>query len=377
MKAVFQLGAIVALVASAIFAAPRTVTLAMPTFSQAYGVECSTCHTAVPALNAYGRYLQRTGFATLDPTLMKRALPFWVGENTSYDTQGPNSPHQVKFGNLALHGGGTLSADWAFHVHQWLVHGEQPGGIDSLWVVYNGLNKHNGHLFVGTIEAPGPSAFMEWAEIAPLATPGITVGEHMWQNGMNRWGAKYAYVKGALNLEAGYLGSDADLNGATDFAPLSGKTFQWRAAFAPADKPLEVGVYGNVGTVPLMEGGVDRYSSVSAYTQIDPSRHGMPGLLAIYQRGLDGNPGAGVGRTRSSAYTIDVYEPVFNGRGLVGLRRELTHDGMGNVMHSGNIDFTFSISRFLRFYSEASLSQNNKPAYRWYVWWTSPIVKAH
>ncbi|HEX5275496.1 MAG TPA: hypothetical protein VFW34_09505 [Candidatus Rubrimentiphilum sp.] len=39
---------------------------AMPPFAQAYGVDCNTCHTMVPALNSYGRYIQRTGFAALD-----------------------------------------------------------------------------------------------------------------------------------------------------------------------------------------------------------------------------------------------------------------------------------------------------------------------
>ncbi|MBV9438853.1 MAG: hypothetical protein JOZ24_02555, partial [Candidatus Eremiobacteraeota bacterium] len=33
---------------------------ALPTFAQAYGVDCSACHTSIPALNAYGRYVQST-----------------------------------------------------------------------------------------------------------------------------------------------------------------------------------------------------------------------------------------------------------------------------------------------------------------------------
>jgi hypothetical protein len=369
--------AVAGLVAWGIFGAPRSPSLATPTFAQAYGVSCDTCHTAVPALNAYGRYIQRTAFSSLDPTVMKRAFPLWIAENTAYDTQDAASPHQVKAGNLALHGSGVLGTDLTFHVHQWLVHGDQPGGTDSLWVAYNGLNKHNGHLLIGKIEAPGPSAFMEWAEIAPFATPGLTVGQHMWQNNMNRWGAKYAYVKGALNVEAAYLGSDADLRGATDFIPMNGKSVQWRAAYAPSDKPLEIGIYGNVGTVPLMEGGVDRFTSISAYTQIDPGAHGRPGLLAIYQRGRDASPGGGAVAANSVAYTVDVFEPVFRDRVLIGFRREMTYDGMGNVSHSGNVDVTVRLSQFLRFYGETSLAQNTRPGYRWYFWWTSPIFKTH
>lgn len=40
---------------------------AMPPFAQAYGLQCNVCHTLVPTLNAYGRYIQRTGYASLDP----------------------------------------------------------------------------------------------------------------------------------------------------------------------------------------------------------------------------------------------------------------------------------------------------------------------
>ena len=35
---------------------------AMPNFAQAYGIKCSECHIQIPALNAYGRYVQRTGY---------------------------------------------------------------------------------------------------------------------------------------------------------------------------------------------------------------------------------------------------------------------------------------------------------------------------
>jgi len=41
---------------------PR-IAAALPTFAQAYQVDCSVCHSMVPALNAYGRYVQSTAFA--------------------------------------------------------------------------------------------------------------------------------------------------------------------------------------------------------------------------------------------------------------------------------------------------------------------------
>ena len=47
---------------------------AMPNFAQAYGIKCSECHIQIPALNAYGRYVQRTGFAALNPHVLRRSL---------------------------------------------------------------------------------------------------------------------------------------------------------------------------------------------------------------------------------------------------------------------------------------------------------------
>lgn len=367
--------AIVALVAWAVFAAPRLPSDAMPNFAQAYGTDCNTCHTQVPMLNAYGRYLQRTAYASLDKTLLKKAFPVWLGVNTSYDTQDPQSPHQTKFGNISLHAAGAFGQDFTYHAHQWAVQAENPGGTDTLWVSYNNLLKRNGHLFVGKIEAPGPSAFQYWTDVSPFAAPAITVGEHAWQNDANRWGAKFSYTHASTNLEAAYMGADTDLNGATDWNPVNGKAFQYRAAYAEPTKPFEAGIYGNTGTVPLAEGGVDRFSSIAAYVQRDPTR-GVPGLFGIYHRGYDQNPGEGLGPAASKAYSLEVYQPFFRDRVLLGLRKEMTDDGLGTVTHTGNVDLTFRLGKYLRLYTEAGMAQNQPPAWRWFVWWTTPFVPA-
>src|ERR1017187_4424776 len=111
--------------------APPKASVAMPTFAQAYGVQCSTCHVQVPLLNAYGRYVQRTGYASLDRAVLARALPFWIGENVNYDsTQTPGSGvAKYSFGNFALHGVGYLAPDVTFHAQQWITQGEQSGGV--------------------------------------------------------------------------------------------------------------------------------------------------------------------------------------------------------------------------------------------------------
>ena len=52
--------AIAVAVTAAVLATSRPAE-AMPNFAQAYGVACSECHVQIPALNAYGRWVQRTG----------------------------------------------------------------------------------------------------------------------------------------------------------------------------------------------------------------------------------------------------------------------------------------------------------------------------
>src|SRR5665213_375097 len=61
---------------------------ALPTFAQAYQVDCSVCHTMVPALNAYGRYVQSTAFGALDPKVLHKVLPFVIRETVNYKSTG-------------------------------------------------------------------------------------------------------------------------------------------------------------------------------------------------------------------------------------------------------------------------------------------------
>ena len=251
----------------------RTPSLAMPNFAQAYGVPCSTCHTAVPTLNAYGRYVQRSQYAFMDPLVLKKAVPVWIDYQAAYDSQaGAPDTHRVIWGNVGVHLDGLAGDNWSYHVQQWLVNDNQAGGLDTAWVSFNNLFKHNGYLEVGKLEVPAPSPFSQWLEISPFATPEVTVGEHTYELDANRWGAKWAICNGSVSLDAAYVGSDADLNGATDYVPRGGKTLQYRAAFMRPKNPLEFGVYGASGTFPTSDGLTDRFSAFAGYLQRDPTQ---------------------------------------------------------------------------------------------------------
>lgn len=352
---------------------------AMPNFAQAYGMNCEVCHTAVPALNAYGRYVQRTGYASLDPATIHRAMPLWLGETFFYDSQDPNMPHQIQTGNLAIHGAGFIGNDFTFHFHQWITQANQSGGTDTFWFTYNNLLHRDAHLFFGKIEDTMPSPYSQWSELAGFSTLSMGSGEHTWQFGANRWGTKLNYTHKWILAEAAYLGPGGNLNNVNDWSSLTtDKSFDWRVAYAPPDIPFEVGFYGSQGTLPISDGTFDKYHGTAVYGQMDPMGK-MPGLFTVYQIGHDPNAGAGLGASTSRAFSVDVYEPVFKQRVMLGARSDYGDDGFGTHTHSNNIDLEWLAVRQvsdrnatgLIFNGEALMSPGGGPDWKYQVWYVT------
>ena len=210
---------------------------AMPVFAEAYGYDCQKCHVQVPALNSFGRYVQRTMYAALDRQTLDAIVPVWVGESANSDTQSTSEPHRVMFGNLAVHASGFIANNVTTHVQQWITQGDLPGGVDTAWISYDRIFGPNSHLVVGKMPPPGPSFFSQWMDLAPFGVPQIASGEHSQELANNRWGAKLGWSNAYVTADAGWYGSQADLNGATDFSPANDKAVQWHVAYAPVDRP--------------------------------------------------------------------------------------------------------------------------------------------
>ncbi len=348
---------------------------AMPNFAQAYGVQCSVCHTQVPALNAYGRYVQRTGYAALNPHVLKKEYPLWVDLPVSYSEQTPNTPSWVA--DAGLHVDGTIGpgvTNWSYHVQQWFVQGNQPGGLDTAWVAYHNLFARSGHLFVGKVQAPGPSEFSQWFDVTGLTanTPAeSTVGEHTYQLDANRWGTKFVYDRGSLDAEVAYLTSGEDLNGFNDYSADTDKTVQYKVAFANQNNPLEVGYYGARGSWPLMEGGFDQYYANGFYLERDPVHH-WPGIFASYQMGYDGNPGLGLGAAASNGATFELYDNI-GPKAMLSVGKQFTNDGLGTQAQIGNVDLSYHVMRFVFIYAEAAFTQQQKPTWNGLIWFPLPV----
>ena len=318
-------------------------TSAMPNFAQAYGMDCQVCHSIVPALNAYGRYVQRTGYASLDAKTIERADPLWFGENPTYDSSGGS---QIQWGNLAIHAAGFIGGDWTFHLHQWIYQDGVAGGTDTLWVTYNNLFHRDAHLFLGKIEAPAPSPFSQFLDLSAFAPPEITVGEHTWPFDQNRWGTKLTYARSWFTADVSYLGPGGDITGtggAADWSSSTEKTLQYHLVDALGYKPIEFGIYGGVGTFPTSDGEIDRYNGTAGYVEVDPTR-GFPGAFAIYQRGHDSHPGIdpatglAFAAATSTSFTGEVWEPLLKDQVILSFRNEYTDDGLGNLIHYNYIN---------------------------------------
>lgn len=346
---------------------------AMPNFAQAMGLDCKACHLAVPGLNSNGRYVQRTAFTAMPMKQLERALPIWVSEQATYDTQADYEPHRVQFGNANVHLDGGVGSNVTFHIQQWLVEGDQTGTLDTAWVAYNNLINREAHLYVGYMPFPSPSFFPFWFDISSFASAEYTVGEHTESLDANRWGYKLDFEPKNFSLEAGWgsAGYPAD----TAFTDQNDKAFQWRAAYARAKSPLEFGTFGSVGTVPLAEGGIDRYDTVAAYAELDPVNR-WPGALVLYNMGYDGNPIATGQPATSHSYSAEIYYPLLkHWETMLSARTEMTVDGLGTTLHDGNLDFNFKIAKYLRGTVEEGFASNSTPAWRWQVWWTMPIMR--
>jgi hypothetical protein len=346
----------------------------------------------VPLLNAYGRYVQRSGYAAIDRAALDKTFPLWLDESTNYDSTagaGTGTP-RYDSGNLAVHAIGYAAPDVTYHIQQWITQGSQSGGLDTAWVAYHHVLSPDIHLFFGKILNPAPSPYSQTSDLdGPLASSTV-VGEHDWGATYgNRWGTKVAYVGKSLDVEAGYYLTSEDLNGLTDFSP-GDKTFQWKVALARPQSPLEIGIFGSNGTIPVST-GTDAYSSQAAYAQLDPGKNYRPGALLIYQRQSDSNPGMDAngnlyGSASTNGLSAEIFESLLAGNVLVSYRHDLNNAGATGGVTSGNslnLAFNIPIPKFpyLHGYLETNLGANSTlagvnggPEWKGMLWLTVPFV---
>ena len=111
--------ALAAAIALASFAARDRAT-ATPVFAQAYGLGCTACHAQVPVLNAFGRYIQRTGYAALSPQALKHALPVFLFDTGTTYTHQSGAPTRITgpLDRTILQANSALGPDVTYKIEQ-------------------------------------------------------------------------------------------------------------------------------------------------------------------------------------------------------------------------------------------------------------------
>lgn len=381
----------IALLAGAFFGPSKQAATALPTFAQAYHVDCKVCHTMVPALNAYGRYIQRTDFGALDPATVRQVLPLLFREAVNGRSTGKLNSTQpnVKITTASLSGDavGVIGTSVTYRAEQSFYSNDVSGGTFGRgWFAYNDLFHKSGHFMVGKIEPATMPVFANWSDMTGFSSSSVAVGKHTYALSSARWGAAFNYVAAPLDAEVSWSAGGSNLIQASDFTtkPGADKVLHYKLAYADPNKPYEVGLYGASGGYVISTAAFDRYSASGVYAQRDPT-NGVPGLIVFYQVTSDSNAGTGakgaIAPASSHAYAVEIYEPVFKGDVMIGFRPvEFTNNGLGTIKHFGNFDIGLHDPHIPYLYATlesgfnaSSNAPNVQPVWRFSIKWAGPI----
>jgi hypothetical protein len=402
----------------------RRIASAVPIFAQSYGVTCNTCHTQMPILNAFGRYVKATAYTALDIETLHHALPIFIEDSaTGYTYQPSTSTHQLvsPWNSISAWAFGFAGRDFTYHVEQDIVTDNQPGQTGQVWVAYNGIalgpheSEHRGpgylHLEVGKVGAiqmidNGSDAPLR--DVTPSSTPpDFFIGQHDYAGNIDdRWGAKLNYVNGKIPLmvELAYLGNNGPpgIAGSFNYSPAAERSFQWKVAWAHPSHPWELGLIGDTGTVgwtgSLLPGwNQDRYTMFGPYVLKD-YRANSPGFVAQYLTASDANPGyyaapggttlgAPAGKTGGSAMIASVYQMILANKGMVNLSYFHTNNSLAcaespcstglvvptGPVTAGDVGLSYAFGPFIRLYATSTIAQNQTPLWNLTLWIDSPL----
>lgn len=382
---------------------------AMPNFARALGVPCETCHTMVPALNAYGRYLQRTFYAPITAEAMRGTLPAYLEyEIQSYSTGGKDTAAPGKkttVGNLIASFDGFASPVFTYRVENNVYSGDQPTnqskGPETMWLAYNGLFGGYGHLLAGD-DYPGPMpAFMINPSDfeAAFHIRHLAIGAHSYNLLNTALSFRFDYDKGPIDAEIAYRGETSNpLSGVSDFSisPGTSRGYQWKIADAPPSKPYEIGAFGGVGT--YIDNGphgtiagppnIDFYNIWGPYFELDPNAFGKntPGLYGFYAMSHDSNPGVAGFTTLAPQgpnavdESIELYQPLFKNSMSLTVRQEFSSNGLGAIGHYYAAGVSYQIPHlpyaFARFEAPMggySSAPSGRPTWQWALDFLIPV----
>ncbi len=326
------------------------------------GVNCGLCHTAVPHLNSYGRYVLMTNFSRgLNKHLQmmqNRSLPVALEVSVyralvQFLSAGFIGPKVSYFASVPVETGGFPASS-----------------VDQLWVAYNGLGRGDGSLQIGKFPTP---VFAPWMS-QPLSLSGyglasLQVGLNDSTLADNRWGASYT--------QAGHLGLIGNVSYLQGAGPIerafhsAGEGTAWTGSiqYLSPESRWSGGIAGLGGSYPLPSGANDSYTREAALASYSGDRYE---LMAMGIVGRDDNPNDGASPPANShGVSLEtIYGPLPWLH--VDLRYEHTDDGLGSSTVNYVADAAFNLRPNVIVTVEDLASAGRRPALSYQVLWAGP-----
>ncbi len=357
-----------------VLSASRTA-LAIPVFANGQGgVNCGLCHTVVPHLNGYGRYVLMTNFSRgLNKQLQmleNRSLPLALEATGNASSQPDPALPTISNAVTQLMSGGFIGSHVSYFATVPIVSGGFPArAVDQLWLAYDGLSRENGSLQIGKFATP---IFAPWIS-QPLSLTGygpasMQIGANDSTIADNRWGVSYTQL--------GHLGLVGNLSYLAGAGPVertfnsNGEGTAWTGSlqYISPESRWSGGLAGMLGWYPLSSGASDRYTRAAVLASYSGDRYELVALDVV---GHDDHPGGRLPAANSNGFSFEtIYSPRFWLH--FDARYEQTNDGLGASRVNYVAATAFNLRANVILTVEELARVGNKPAFNYQLLWAGP-----
>ncbi len=332
------------------------------------GVNCSLCHTAVPQLNRYGRYVLMTNFSrglnSHIQMMQNRSQPLALEMTANASNQPDPSLPKVFSALDQFLSAGFLGRDVSYFASVPMVSGGFPASsIDQVWLAYNGLSHGNTSLQLGRFPTPIFAPWMSQSlSLSPYSVASLPVGFNASTLADNRWGASLTQF-GHLGL----VGNISYLRGAGE-----GPAWTGSVQYLSPESHWSGGVAAMAGSYPLASGASDRYSRVAGLASYSGNRYEMMAMGVI---GRDANPFDSVSQSaQSNGLSLEtIYGPLPWLH--LDVRYEHTDDGLGTSTVNYISDAAFSLRPNIVLTIENRSSPGASPGVNYQLLWAGPWTR--
>ncbi len=367
--------ALVAIFLACVFGTAKAA-LAIPVFANGQGgVSCSLCHTTVPQLNRYGRYVLMTNFSRgLNKHLQmmqNRSMPVALEMTANASSQPAPMLPRVYSALVQFLSGGYLGSDVSYFASVPVeTSGFPADAVDQVWAAYNGFSHGNGSLQIGKFPTP---MFAPWISqtlsLSGYALGALPVGLNGAATADNRWGASYTQTMHlGLIGNVSYLGGTGPIERAFDTA---GEGTAWTGSlqYLSPESRWSGGVAALIGSNPMPSGINDRYAREMALASYGADRYEITAMGSI---GQDGSPNGEASPTaHSSGISLETIYGVLPWLHL-DARYEHTDDGLGTATTNYISDVAFSLRPNVIVTVENDSSVGKKATLNYQVLWAGP-----